>query len=342
MAARPSLLRDLFGAHLRRKKPLARGGGNPRSSYYSLHHGGSGWSWVRISPLVDVFDPKIPNPFLILFAVRAGSHYRWDRNSYWLSIGGLRLLSSSTKQVSEKDSRSEKFKAFVRKEWESMDSGSKFNLFELMAKCVLLGFSGGWGLMLAYTVIARVDKAEVVVENVTEALEVMKVQLAESEERSEKHRAEVDGKYEKLRLEFNELRKTNKVHRIGGASVVGMAMAALLRSVATKMARAPPRLPVPTISGGGLCLPSRFSTSTGGSTPSSANLRGPQNYNKEVPSGSEWHGFIAGIKDAAPKAAFGLDKVRTKENVMPSRMDKEDKKGYETDNGRHRRATSEE
>jgi len=65
-------------------------------------------------------------------------------------------------------------------------------------------------------------------------------------------------------------------------AVVGMAMAAgaaLLRSVATKMARAPPRLPsaldhhgrLPT-SSGGLWL-SRFSTSTGGAMPPPANLR---------------------------------------------------------------------
>ncbi|XP_066359398.1 uncharacterized protein [Miscanthus floridulus] len=87
--------------------------------------------------------------------------------------------------------------------------------------------------------------------------------------------------------------------------------AALLRSVATKMARAPPRLPsaldhhgrLPT-SSGDLWL-SRFSTSTG-STPSSANLRDPQTYNKKIPSGNEWDWFIAGVKDAAPKAAYGL------------------------------------
>ncbi|XP_066336536.1 uncharacterized protein [Miscanthus floridulus] len=88
------------------------------------------------------------------------------------------------------------------------------------------------------------------------------------------------------------------------------ARAALLRSVATKMARAPPRLPsaldhhgrLPT-SSGGLWL-SRFSTSTGGAMPPPANLRGPPTYNKKVPSGNGWDCFKGGIINAAPMAAY--------------------------------------
>lgn len=75
--------------------------------------------------------------------------------------------------------------------------------------------------------------------------------------------------------------------------------AAVLRSVATKMARAPPRLPT---SSGGLCLPSRFSTSTGGSIPPSAKLRGPQPQDNKVPSGRA----IVGFNEAAPIAASFL------------------------------------
>ncbi|XP_021316427.1 uncharacterized protein LOC110435305 isoform X2 [Sorghum bicolor] len=92
------------------------------------------------------------------------------------------------------------------------------------------------------------------------------------------------------------------------------AVAALRRSVVTKMARAPPRLPsaldrhgrLPTSSGGPLV--SRFSTSTGGSgsTPPPDNLRGPQTYNNKLSSGNAWHAFMAGVNDAAPKAAYAL------------------------------------
>ncbi|XP_066355257.1 uncharacterized protein [Miscanthus floridulus] len=90
--------------------------------------------------------------------------------------------------------------------------------------------------------------------------------------------------------------------------------AALLRSVATKMARAPPRLPsalqhhghgLPPTSSNRLWL-SGFSTTSTASTPPPTNLRGPQTYNKKVPDGNEWDWFIAGVKDAAPKAAYSL------------------------------------
>ncbi|CAD6258845.1 unnamed protein product [Miscanthus lutarioriparius] len=90
-----------------------------------------------------------------------------------------------------------------------------------------------------------------------------------------------------------------------------MAGAAILRSLATKtMARAQPRLPsalehhgrLPT-SSGGLWL-SRFSTSTGGSMPPVANLRGPQTDIKKVRSGSDWDRVKTAAIEATTTCAF--------------------------------------
>ncbi|EES16795.2 uncharacterized protein LOC110429612 [Sorghum bicolor] len=68
--------------------------------------------------------------------------------------------------------------------------------------------------------------------------------------------------------------------------------AALLRSVATKMARAPPRrLPSALERHGRLSTGSRFSTSTG-STPQPAN-QGPQTHNQEVPSSLGYRAIVA-------------------------------------------------
>jgi len=65
--------------------------------------------------------------------------------------------------------------------------------------------------------------------------------------------------------------KTNKIRSLCGKSIMAAAGAALLRSVATKMARAPPRLPSALERHGLLPTSSRFSTSTGSTPP--ANLR---------------------------------------------------------------------
>ncbi|XP_066336537.1 uncharacterized protein [Miscanthus floridulus] len=79
--------------------------------------------------------------------------------------------------------------------------------------------------------------------------------------------------------------------------------AALLRSVATKMARAPPRLPSALERHGRLPASSRFSTSTG-STPQPANLRGPQTDLKKVRSGSEWDRVKTAAIEATTTCAF--------------------------------------
>ena len=67
-----------------------------------------------------------------------------------------------------------------------------------------------------------------------------------------------------------ERRRTNKIRSLSAKSMMAAAGAALLRSVATKMARAPPRLPSALERHGRLSTGSRFSTSTG-STPQPAN-----------------------------------------------------------------------
>ena len=67
-----------------------------------------------------------------------------------------------------------------------------------------------------------------------------------------------------------EGRRTNKIRSLSGKSIMAAAGAALLRSVATKMARTPPRLPSALERHRRLSTSSRFSTSTG-STPQPAN-----------------------------------------------------------------------
>ncbi|KAG0520390.1 hypothetical protein BDA96_08G069900 [Sorghum bicolor] len=85
--------------------------------------------------------------------------------------------------------------------------------------------------------------------------------------------------------------------------MMAAAGAALLRSVATKMARAPPRLPSALERHGRLSTGSRFSTSTG-STPQPAN-QGPQTHNQEVPSSLGYRAIVA-FNEAASIVTFFL------------------------------------
>jgi hypothetical protein len=82
---------------------------------------------------------------------------------------------------------------------------SKLSVLEMIGKYTMFGFSGSWGIMLAKTVLDRVDKVEAELKEVNIDVNALKVSMAIAEEKSRHHRQEVDAKCDKLRLEVKDL-----------------------------------------------------------------------------------------------------------------------------------------